>query len=158
MDGAVTICNMWKIEGGARVGYVTRTRSPCTTCGGKKYAPQGEDSTQTAWWLSLASDAQAAFDDEVRIDAAAIRPRVTWGDRPGGQWCSVDERRCRGPPSVPSDERTAITEALDFMGFGEGAPIKGTRSTWRSSGRGYARLCKYRTKPPAWSAAIAGRD
>ena len=38
----------------------------------------------------------------------------------------VDETLPR-PADVPSDERAAITEALDFMGFGEGAPIKGTK-------------------------------
>jgi 3-isopropylmalate/(R)-2-methylmalate dehydratase large subunit len=125
MDERMTICNM-SIEGGARVGYVNPDRVTIDYMRGKKYAPQGEDfDAASAWWLSLASDAQAPFDDEVRIDAAAIRPRVTWGINPG-QSVFVDEMLPR-PADVPSEERASIAEALDFMGFGEGAPIKGTK-------------------------------
>jgi 3-isopropylmalate/(R)-2-methylmalate dehydratase large subunit len=125
MDERMTICNM-SIEGGARVGYVNPDQVTIDYLRGKKYAPQGEDfEAASAWWLSLASDAQARFDDEVRIDAAAIRPRVTWGINPG-QSVFVDERLPR-PADVPAEERASIAEALDFMGFGEGAPIRGTR-------------------------------
>ena len=125
MDERMTICNM-SIEGGARVGYVNPDQVTVDYLRGKKYAPQGDDfEAASAWWLSLASDADAAFDDEVRIDAAAIRPRVTWGINPG-QSVFVDETLPR-PGDVIPDERPAIAEALDFMGFGEGSPIKGTK-------------------------------
>ena len=78
-------------EGGARVGYVNPDQVTIDYLRGKKYAPQGGDfDAAAAWWLSLASDADAPFDDEVRIDAAAIRPRVTWGINPG-QSVFVDE-------------------------------------------------------------------
>ena len=125
MDERMTICNM-SIEGGARVGYVNPDQVTIDYLRGKKYAPQGGDfEAASAWWLSLASDAQAPFDDEVRIDATAIRPRVTWGINPG-QSVFVDEMLPR-PADVPSEERASIAEALDFMGFGEGAAIKGTK-------------------------------
>ena len=125
MDERMTICNM-SIEGGARVGYVNPDQVTIDYLRGKKYAPQGDDfEAASAWWLSLASDAQARFDDEVRIDATAIRPRVTWGINPG-QSVFVDEMLPR-PADVPSEERASIAEALDFMGFGEGAAIKGTK-------------------------------
>ena len=42
-----------------------------------------------SWWLSLASGADACFDDEVRFDAA-IAPTVTWGITPG-RGIGVDE-------------------------------------------------------------------
>jgi 3-isopropylmalate/(R)-2-methylmalate dehydratase large subunit len=125
MDERMTICNM-SIEGGARVGYVNPDQVTIDYLRGKKYAPEGEAfGAASAWWLSLASDAQAPFDDEVRIDATAIRPRVTWGINPG-QSVFVDEMLPR-PSDVPSEERASVAEALDFMGFGEGAPIKGTK-------------------------------
>ena len=125
MDERMTICNM-SIEGGARVGYVNPDQVTIDYLRGKKYAPQGGDfDAASAWWLSLASDVQAPFDDEVRIDAAAIRPRVTWGINPG-QSVFVDEKLPR-PGDVPSEERASIAEALEFMGFGEGAAIKGTK-------------------------------
>src|SRR6187200_1639928 len=68
MDERMTICNM-SIEGGARVGYVNPDQTTVDYLRGKKYAPQGEDFDAAAkWWLSLASDRAAAFDDEVTIE------------------------------------------------------------------------------------------
>jgi 3-isopropylmalate/(R)-2-methylmalate dehydratase large subunit len=125
MDERMTICNM-SIEGGARVGYVNADQTTVDYLRGKKYAPQGEDfDTAAAWWLSLASDRDATFDDEVTIDANEIRPCVTWGINPG-QSVFVDETLPR-PADVAAGERASIAEALEFMGFGEGAPIKGTK-------------------------------
>ena len=125
MDERMTICNM-SIEGGARAGYVNPDEVTIDYLRGKKYAPQGDDfEAASAWWLRMASDAGAPYDDEVRIDAAAIRPRVTWGINPG-QSVFVDEALPL-PSDAPPGERAAIAEALDFMGFGEGALIKGTK-------------------------------
>jgi 3-isopropylmalate/(R)-2-methylmalate dehydratase large subunit len=73
----------------------------------------------------MASDADARYDDTVRIDAAAIRPTVTWGINPG-QSVYVDERLPR-PADIEPSARAALAEALDFMGFHGGDPIKGTR-------------------------------
>ena len=125
MDERMTICNM-SIEGGARVGYVNPDQTTVDYLRGKKYAPQGEDFDAAAtWWLSLASDRDATFDDEVSIDGSRIRPTVTWGINPG-QSVFVDEQLPR-PSDAPAGERASIAEALDFMGFGAGAPIKGTK-------------------------------
>jgi 3-isopropylmalate/(R)-2-methylmalate dehydratase large subunit len=73
----------------------------------------------------MASDADAVYDDEVEIDAASIRPTVTWGINPG-QSVYVDES-LPSPAELSSAERTAVGEALDFMGFQPGAPIQGTK-------------------------------
>src|SRR5687767_6028079 len=125
MDERMTICNM-SIEGGARVGYVNPDRTTIDYLRGKKYAPQGEEFDAAAeWWLSIASDRGAVYDDEVEIDASSIRPRVTWGINPG-QSVFVDER-LPAPGEATPGERAAIAEALEFMGFDEGQPIKGTR-------------------------------
>jgi len=125
MDERMTMCNM-SIEGGARVGYVNPDQTTIDYLRGKKYVPQGEEfEAASAWWLSIASDRDAAYDDEVEIDASRIRPRVTWGINPG-QSVFVDERLPAPGEAAPA-ERAAIAEALDFMGFGEGQPIKGTK-------------------------------
>ena len=71
----------------------------------------------------MASDADARYDDEVEIDAAAIEPTVTWGINPG-QSVGVDERS-RAERRRPT-ARAGIAEALEFMGFDGGAPIAGT--------------------------------
>ena len=76
------------------------------------------------WWRSMASDPDAAYDDVVALDGAAIEPRVTWGINPG-QSVGVSER-IPDPASAPADAG-AVSEALDFMGFTAGSPISGTR-------------------------------
>src|SRR5688572_16103530 len=65
MDERMTICNM-SIEGGARVGYVNPDQTTVDYLRGKKFAPQGDEfDAATAWWLSMASDPGAVYDDEV---------------------------------------------------------------------------------------------
>jgi 3-isopropylmalate/(R)-2-methylmalate dehydratase large subunit len=125
MDERMTICNM-SIEGGARVGYVNPDEATVRYLRGRRFAPEGDDFEKAAaWWLSLATDAGASFDDEVTIDADAIRPTVTWGINPG-QSVYIDER-LPSPAAVPSVERAAVEEALGFMGLEADAPIAGTR-------------------------------
>ena len=116
MDERMTVCNM-SIEGGARVGYVNPDQTTFDYIRGRPFAPQGEAFDRAcAWWSSMASDADARYDDEVTIDAASIQPTVTWGINPG-QSVAIDER-------IPSG---ADEEALAFMDFRRGQPLKGTR-------------------------------
>ena len=125
MDERMTICNM-SIEGGARAGYVNPDDTTFEYLRGRRFAPQGEAFDRAcAWWRTLASDADAKWDDVVHIDASMIAPTVTWGINPG-QSVSVTERLPR-PDDVPAAERVGITEALDFMGFEPGQPMAGTR-------------------------------
>jgi len=116
MDERMTICNM-SIEGGARVGYVNPDQTTFDYMRGRRFAPQGDAFERAiAWWTSVASDSGASYDDEVAIDAAAISPTVTWGINPG-QSIAVDE-------CLPAN---ADREALAFMGFRAGQPVKGTK-------------------------------
>ena len=116
MDERMTICNM-SIEGGARVGYVNPDQTTFDYLRGRSFAPQGDDFERAAkWWTSMASDPGAPYDDEIELDAAAIRPTVTWGINPG-QSVGVDER-------LPAN---ADPEALAFMGFRAGQAMKGTK-------------------------------
>lgn len=125
MDERMTICNM-SIEGGARVGYVNPDQTTYDYLRGRRFAPQGEAfEAAVAWWKSMASDPGAHYDDEVKIDAAAIRPTVTWGINPG-QSVYVDEALPR-PAEVPAPDRAAVSEALEFMALAPGKPIKGTK-------------------------------
>src|SRR6186997_2490487 len=82
MDERMTICNM-SIEGGARAGYVNPDQVTFDYLRGRRFAPQGEAfDAACAWWSGMASDPGASYDDEVEIDAASIRPTVTWGVNP----------------------------------------------------------------------------
>src|SRR6187549_3759308 len=79
MDERMTICNM-SIEGGARVGYVNPDETTFEYMRGRPFAPQGDSFERAkAWWRSMASDPDAAFDDEVVIRAEELEPVVTWG-------------------------------------------------------------------------------
>ncbi len=124
MDERMTMCNM-SIEGGARIGYVNPDETTFAYLDGRPFAPAGEAFDRAKdWWRSMASDPDAAYDDVVELDGAAIEPRVTWGINPG-QSVGVSERI--PDPASAADEAGAIDEALEFMGFDAGAPISGTR-------------------------------
>jgi len=83
MEGRMTVCNM-SIEGGARAGYVNPDQTTFDYLNGREYSPAGEDWDQAvAYWKSLASDANAEYDDVVRYEASEIEPMVTWGVTPG---------------------------------------------------------------------------
>jgi 3-isopropylmalate/(R)-2-methylmalate dehydratase large subunit len=116
IDERMTICNM-SIEGGARIGYINPDQATFEFLRGRPFAPPaGEFERAVAWWRTLASDANAAYDDRVTIEAATIEPTVTWGINPG-QSCGIGE-----PIPTGADE-----EALAFMGFAPGARVAGTR-------------------------------
>jgi 3-isopropylmalate/(R)-2-methylmalate dehydratase large subunit len=116
IDERMTVCNM-SIEGGARIGYINPDETTFEFLRGRPFAPPaGEFERAIAWWRTLASDANAAYDDRVAIDAGSIEPTVTWGINPG-QSAGV------GEPIPPG----ADEEALAFMGFAPGARVAGTR-------------------------------
>src|SRR6187455_1684209 len=104
MDERMTICNM-SIEGGARVGYVNPDDTTVDYVRGRPFAPApGEFDRMAAWWKSMASDANAAYDDDVEIKAAELTPIVTWGVNPG-QSIGVDDK-------VPEPERASDPKAV----------------------------------------------
>ena len=123
MEERMTLCNM-AIEGGARCGYVNPDATTFAYLEGRPYAPAGPAwERAVAWWQSLASGANAVFDDQVDFDATTIAPTVTWGITPS-QGIGVDE-------AVPSleqtepDERPIAEEAYRYMDLAPGTPIAG---------------------------------
>jgi 3-isopropylmalate/(R)-2-methylmalate dehydratase large subunit len=123
MEERMTLCNM-SIEGGARIGYVNPDETTFAYLKGRRFSPQGAEWDKAlAYWKSVASDADAEFDDVVEIDGSALEPFVTWGITPG-QSVPVS----RGIPAVdsfPADERPLVKEALEYMSLSEGQPIAG---------------------------------
>ncbi|MFM7576046.1 MAG: aconitase family protein, partial [Microcystaceae cyanobacterium] len=83
LEERMTVCNM-SIEGGARCGYVNPDQVTFDYLQGRDFVPQGADwEKAVAWWQSLASSADAVYDDVVTFNAADIEPTVTWGITPG---------------------------------------------------------------------------
>ncbi len=82
MEGRLTLCNL-SIEGGARLGLVAPDQVTFDYIKGRNFAPKGAEWDQALLdWSGLKSDAGAAFDREIMIDAADIAPTVTWGTSP----------------------------------------------------------------------------
>ena len=123
MEERMTLCNM-AIEGGARCGYVNPDQTTFDYLQGRPHAPSGEAwDRAVSWWRSLASGADACFDDEVKLDAATIAPTITWGITPG-QGIGVDE----AVPTLeqtPEEDRPLAQEAYRYMDLQPGQAIAG---------------------------------
>jgi len=126
MEERMTMCNM-SIEGGARAGYVNPDETTFAYLKGRPYSPKGKAwETAVARWKSTASDADAAYDDVVNINAQDIAPTVTWGINPG-QAIFINEKVPTVEGASTPAEKASITEALEYMKLKPGSPIKGTR-------------------------------
>ncbi|MBD1914215.1 MULTISPECIES: 3-isopropylmalate dehydratase large subunit [unclassified Leptolyngbya] len=125
MEERMTVCNM-AIEGGARCGYVNPDDTTFEYLKGRDFAPKGADWDQAVeWWRSIASDANAEYDDVVVFDAAEIEPTVTWGITPG-QGIGVSET-IPAAASLPEEDRFVAEEAYQYMDLAPGVAIKGTK-------------------------------
>ncbi len=123
MEERMTLCNM-SIEGGARVGYVNPDETTFAYLKGRPYAPKEEEWEEAVrYWKSFASDPDADYDDVVEFRAEEIAPTVTWGVNPG-QAIPIDGR-IPLLEELPPEERAAAEDALAYMGFKPGQPIKG---------------------------------
>jgi len=121
MEGRMTVCNM-SIEGGARAGMVAPDEKTFEYLKGRPKAPKaGAWEMAMRYWETLRSDEGAAFDTEIKRDAAKLPPIVTWGTNPGqvvsigGHVPTVDE--------TPEHQREALTRALAYMDFKGGEKI-----------------------------------
>jgi 3-isopropylmalate/(R)-2-methylmalate dehydratase large subunit len=125
MEERMTVCNM-SIEGGARLGYVNPDKTTIEYLRGREFAPKGAAFDEAErWWLSIASDADAKYDDVVEIDAADIAPTVTWGINPG-QAIGVRETIPLAADYTP-DERGTVEDAYHYMDWKGGEPVAGTK-------------------------------
>ena len=123
MEGRMTLCNM-AIEAGARAGMVAVDDKTITYVKGRPYAPTGKQWDQAvSWWRTLVSDADAVFDHEVQLDAAAIMPQVTWGTSP--EMVTTVDGRVPDPADAPSEvKRNDWERALAYMGLAANTPIE----------------------------------
>ena len=118
MEERMTVCNM-SIEAGARAGLIAPDETTFAWLKGRPHAPQG-----LAWdfaverWRALRSDDGATYDREVRIDAGAVTPTVTYGTHPG-MAIAMDA-------AVPVATNAQERRALDYMRNEPGKPMKGT--------------------------------
>lgn len=115
MESRMTLCNM-TIEAGAKAGMVAPDQVTIDYLRGRDRVPQGNEFAQAAQgWLQLASDPGAHFDHEINVDAAAVRPRITYGTDPSMS-VAIDER-------VPRPDNSNQEKALEYMGIRAGQAI-----------------------------------
>jgi len=122
MEGRMTLCNM-SIEAGARAGMVAVDDTTINYLKGRPYAPKGEQwDRAVAYWRTLVSDAGAVFDRTVQVDAAEVRPQVTWGTSP--EMVLTIEDRVPDPDKVKDAvRREGMERALAYMGLKPNTPI-----------------------------------
>lgn len=125
MEERMTVCNM-SIEGGARCGYINPDQTTVDYIKGRPFAPTAaEFDRAAAWWLSLASPADAEFDDRVTFNGSEIEPTVTWGINPA-QSVGVTEK-LPALATFSADDQKGISDAFTYMDLHENQPIQGVK-------------------------------
>ena len=123
MAGRMTVCNM-SIEGGARAGMIAPDQTTFDYIARTPHGPKGEAMEQALrWWRTLPSDEGAHFDREVKLDAHAIAPQVTWGTSP------EDVLPITGAvpdPEEAADEarRAQLRRMMEYMGLTPGQRLQ----------------------------------
>jgi len=129
VEGRLTLCNL-SVELGARFGMVAPDETTIDWLRGRPYAPRGEAfEAAAAHWRTLAGDADAVFDREETIDAAAVAPTITWGTSPEHA-IAIDGAVPDPVHAATATDRDAWGAALDYMGLQANAPIAGTAVDW----------------------------
>ncbi|MDQ3392083.1 MAG: 3-isopropylmalate dehydratase large subunit [Actinomycetota bacterium] len=123
MEGRMTVCNM-SIEAGAKAGLIAPDDTTFEYLHDREHAPSG-----AAWdeavtdWRSLRTDEGAHFDAEVRLDAAGLRPQVTWGTNPA-QVTTLDDDVPSPDDFADPTTRDTVARALEYMGLAPGTAMR----------------------------------
>ncbi|SFF05929.1 3-isopropylmalate dehydratase large subunit [Nitrosomonas sp. Nm166] len=123
MEGRMTLCNM-AIEAGARAGMVAVDDTTIDYIKGRPFAPRGNVwDKAVAYWRTLQSDADAIFDQTVILDAAQIKPQVTWGTSP--EMVTTIDGVVPDPVLINDEvKRHDMQQALNYMGLRANTPIQ----------------------------------
>jgi 3-isopropylmalate/(R)-2-methylmalate dehydratase large subunit len=126
MEGRMTLCNM-AIEAGARAGMIAVDDNTIEYIKGRPFAPKGGSwEKAVAYWRTLKSDEGAGFDKVVRLDAAQIKPQVTWGTSP--EMVTTVDGKVPDPSQITDVvKRHDMEHALKYMGLAPNTPISEIR-------------------------------
>ncbi len=114
VEARMTLCNM-ATEFSAFTAIIAADDKVFAYLEGRPHAPKGEAwDAATAYWRTLATDADAVFDAEIAIDATAVAPTISWGISPQDS-IAIDGK-------VPAD---APNRALAYMGLAAGDALLG---------------------------------
>ena len=122
MEGRMTVCNM-AIEAGARAGLVAVDETTIAYVKGRPFSPSGLEWEQAVrYWRTLHSDADAAWDVVIELDASTVTPQVTWGTSPE-MVVSIDARVPDPDREKDPSKRGAMERALQYMALEPNKPI-----------------------------------
>jgi 3-isopropylmalate/(R)-2-methylmalate dehydratase large subunit len=123
MEGRMTVCNM-SIEAGARAGMVAPDDTTYRYVDGRPHAPHGADWERALEdWQTLPTDPGAAFDREVQLEAADLKPYVSWGTNPA-QSVTIDGEVPDPDAADDPSKREAARRALAYMDLAPGTAIR----------------------------------
>jgi 3-isopropylmalate/(R)-2-methylmalate dehydratase large subunit len=129
MEERLTLCNL-TVELGAKFGMIAPDGTTIEWIAGRPYAPSGSlwESAVTSW-STLATDADAMFDREERVDGSRLAPMVTWGTSPEHA-VSIEGNVPDPADARDPQESQAWRTALDYMGLRPGGSVAGTPVDW----------------------------
>ena len=123
MEGRMTVCNM-SIEAGAKAGLIAPDETTFAYLKGRECAPKGADwDAAVEAWRQLRTDDGAKWDAEVHIDAATLKPHVSWGTNPA-QVLPIDGVVPSPSAAANETEANTISRALEYMGLEAGTRIR----------------------------------
>lgn len=126
MEGRFTLCNMG-VEAGARTTLIAPDETTFSYLRGREFAPGGEAfELAVSQWRQLTTDHGAVFDRELRFDASAAAPQITWGTSPE-QVMPIDAAVPVPADFTDSERRSAAERALQYMGLEPGTPLLGIK-------------------------------
>ncbi|MGE4322001.1 MAG: 3-isopropylmalate dehydratase large subunit [Sphingobium sp.] len=117
VEGRLTLCNM-ATEFSAFTAIIAPDDKVFDYLKGRPFAPRGALwEAAVADWRALASDGDAVFDVELRVDAAEVAPMISWGNSP--------QHSVPLTGHVPQGGDEALVRARDYIGLSEGAAMLG---------------------------------
>ncbi|CAB3882063.1 3-isopropylmalate dehydratase large subunit [Achromobacter sp. SIMBA_011] len=123
-EARMTLCNM-TVEAGARAALIAPDATTDAYVAARaRHLDASELAQARAYWATLRTDADAAFDAEHVFDAARIAPFVTWGTSPDQ---AMPITGTVPDPQAEPDAlaRLALEKAVEYIGLQPGAPIAG---------------------------------
>ncbi|MEZ6022151.1 MAG: aconitase family protein [Hyphomonadaceae bacterium] len=124
MEARMTLCNL-ATEFSAFSAIVAADDKTFAYLADRPYAPKGP-----AWdralthWRELASEADAAFDAEIAMDAKEVAPMVTWGSNPQ-QAAPIGARVPTFESVAGRDSREQYDRALAYVDLKPGDALEG---------------------------------
>ena len=111
VEGRMTLCNM-AVEFAAATAVIAPDRAAFDYVRGRRFAP---GRLPAAAWQALRSDPGARFERSLRIDAARVSHRVTWGTSPE-QGVALEDR-------IPTPKSRNERQALAYVGLTPGTAM-----------------------------------